>query len=506
LWAQTSHIQSGVDLVEQSDHSTRTKHPTGLGGGRLSMDKLFETLLKYLPSELIPCSIALVVAFFGVYFFKGFRNYTDAINDKTFITLAVVICATFIIYQIQKPATPTIAADVRPLLLVPDFEDDERRQFKTVFIQQLQAFIGKLHKDAAIIPVAAHITDKAAAKLTGKSYNAIAALYQPKVIRLDDKKTVLCFSLLLLDIDVNKAYPPLPAEIEKNILEDMTALLLGPLSAKQEQNDPVFARIDALERKVDQLTAAVFKTNALVQAPTERKYGTKRALLIGVNFEQSRKIPPLQYAASDAQAMDAVLKKLGFVTTILVNETATQMQVRSEIDKLISASKADDLLLIYYAGNSIRSTDLRSDQPKALILNTFDLKLGNPLGNLTLNAVVEKLNPVTNAHRLIIIDGCHGTYGLPIPSTPISPQVKASTGRTFQVITGTQDDEYGLEVAGGGLFTKLLTSKLQDAASGNRRLSTNELLGATSAELGGRSGGGQRPKILTLSGTEDVVF
>jgi hypothetical protein len=471
------------------------------------MDKLLETLLKYLPAELIPGSIALVVAFFGVYFFKGFRNYSDAINDKTFLTLAVVISATFIIYQIQKPATPTIAADVRPLLLVPDFEDDERRQFKSVFIQQLQAFIGKLNKDASIIPVAAHITDKAAAKLTGKSYNAIAALYQPKVIRLDDKKTVLCFSLLILDIDANKAYPPVPAEIEKNILEDITALLLGPLSAKQEQNDPVSARIDALERKVDQLTAAVFKTTALVQAsPAERKYGAKRALLIGVNFDQGRKIPPLQYAASDAQAMDVVLKELGFVTTVLVNETATKTQVRSEIDKLISSSEADDLLLIYYAGNSMRSTDLRSDQPKALILNTFDLKLDNPLENLTLNAVVEKLNSVTNAYRLIIIDGCHGTYGLPIPSTPIRSQVKASTERTFQVITGTQDDEYGFEVEGGGLFTKLLTSRLQDAASGNRRLSTNELLGATSVELGSRSGGSQRPKIVTLSGAEDVVF
>src|SRR5262245_19646161 len=106
------------------------------------MDKLCDAILKNVPAEIIPALLACAVAFFGVHYAKGLRSYTDTLSDKTFITLFVAICALFIVYYIHKSDRTEVAEGARPLLLVPDFEGDELRAYKSHFIQQLQAFVG----------------------------------------------------------------------------------------------------------------------------------------------------------------------------------------------------------------------------------------------------------------------------------------------------------------------------------------------------------------------------
>jgi hypothetical protein len=365
------------------------------------VDKLFETVLKNVPSDLIPAILALVIAFFGVYYFKGLRNYTDAINDKAFLTIGVLICAAFILHVIYKPSRTETAQDARPLLLVPNFEEDERGRFKSLFIQQIQAVVGKRNTDASIIPIDAYIVDRESARLTGKNRNATAVLYSPKVIRLEDKKTVLCFSLLILDPNANKTYPPLPAELEKDTLEEISTTLLGSLALGPAQNDPLVARIEALERKVSELATTIFKTTALVQtAPSNRTYGTKRAIIVGVNYESTKKIPPLAFADADARQMDKTLKLFGFETTLILNEAATRSDIRQAIDRALRASEPDDLLMIYYAGSSMRSVDLEAapagaTSPKTLILNTFDLKFDKPFENWTLGSKLINFSALT---------------------------------------------------------------------------------------------------------------
>jgi hypothetical protein len=469
------------------------------------MDKLFDTILKNVPAEIVPALLACVVAFFGVHYAKGLRSYTDTLSDKTFITFFVAICALFIVYYIHKSDRTELAEGARPLLLVPDFEGDEQRAYKSHFIQQLQAFVGKLNKDATIVPLKAHIRDRQSARLTGKSYSATAVLYEPKVLRLEDKKTVICFNLLVLDPAINKPYPPLPAEIEKATLEDISGTLLGSLASGQAQKDPIVARIDAIERKVNELTAAIFKTTALVQpAPTDRKYHAKRAILVGVDYQKEREIPPLQYAVSDAQKMEKALNLLGFESTVIPTESATRARILTEIDKAVASSKPDDMLLVYYAGFSMSSTSLQGELPKMLVLNTYDFKLSKPIESLTLDGVIERLRSATTVFRLLIIDGCHGTFGL----SPSALGAAARKERPFQIIAGTGDDELAIESDQfrGGIFTHALTKTLENIAEGNRRISTNELLAATTTEVYPLSSGGQRPKLVTLAGSEDVVF
>jgi uncharacterized caspase-like protein len=289
--------------------------------------------------------------------------------------------------------------------------------------------------------------------------------------------------------------------------------LLGSLALGPAQNDPLVARIEALERKVSELATTIFKTTALVQtAPSNRTYGTKRAIIVGVNYESTKKIPPLAFADADARQMDKTLKLFGFETTLILNEAATRSDIRQAIDRALRASEPDDLLMIYYAGSSMRSVDLEAapagaTSPKTLILNTFDLKFDKPFENWTLDSVVEQLRPADRIYRLVVIDGCHGTFGLPVPPQTSSDSAKADE-RTFQIVAGTQDNEYGLELPqiGGGLFTRVVTSKLEAAASNQQRISTNELLTVASPELARLSSGAQRPKLVTLAGREDLIF
>jgi hypothetical protein len=471
------------------------------------MDKLFDAILKNIPAEFVPALIALVAAFFGVYYFKGFRNYTDAISDKLFLTLAIVICAGFLVSYLNKSERLTLASDVKPLLMVPDFEDDERRQFKSVFIQQLQAFVGKLNKDAVIVPVSAYIRDRESARLTGNSYGATAVLYQPKVIRLEDKKTVLCFSLLILDPVATKAYPPVPAEMEKATLEDISTTLLGSLSIADLHGNPLAARVETLERKVNDLAAAFSKvaTNP-ADNPSYRPYRSRKAVLVGVNYAREGKIPPLRYAASDAQDMTRVLELFGFETTVILNEDASVPRIREQISRMIKSAAADDLLLFYYAGNSMRSVDVRRGDTPDLILNTFDFRLDQGTPALSLAQLVSDFQSANQAFRLIVVDGCHGTFGLSTPTRTASPDFVA--GRSFQIITGTQDTEFGFEMPdlGGGLFTRVLASALADAVARDHRISTTELLQLVSSKMAQASQQVQKPKLLTLNGKDDIVF
>jgi hypothetical protein len=197
------------------------------------VDKIFDQVLKNVPPEFIPALLTICVAFFGVYYVKGLRNFTDAVADPTFLTLAVLVIAGFAVFYIQKPARIEVAqTDARPLLLVPRFEDDERRQYEFLFTKQLQAFVSGLNKQASIVSVDGYIRDRRTAQLMGKDYNAAAVLYEPRVIRVEEKKEpVLCFNLLILDPDRTVTYAAVKAVVERPTLESLSGTLLESLPA-----------------------------------------------------------------------------------------------------------------------------------------------------------------------------------------------------------------------------------------------------------------------------------
>jgi hypothetical protein len=67
------------------------------------------------------------------------RNYTDTLNDRWFLSIAVFIVAGFLVFLVQRTSPPEVEKGSTIALLIPRFEDDEGRQFERLFTQQIQA-------------------------------------------------------------------------------------------------------------------------------------------------------------------------------------------------------------------------------------------------------------------------------------------------------------------------------------------------------------------------------
>ena len=140
------------------------------------MDKIWEQALKHVPPETVPAILAVGLAFFGVYYAKGLRSYTDALSDRLFLSAAIVVAAITLILWIQIPRDATVASDERIALIVPRFERDDQRQLEALFAQQLQAALQSFSKDAAVVRVDAYLEDRKSAELTAKSRSACGNL------------------------------------------------------------------------------------------------------------------------------------------------------------------------------------------------------------------------------------------------------------------------------------------------------------------------------------------
>jgi hypothetical protein len=473
------------------------------------MDKLLEQILKFSPPEIVPAVLGLIVIFFGTYYFKGLRSYTDTLNDPLFLTLAIISVGGFLIWQIQKPASPHLAANVRPLLLVPRFENDVGRELETLFVTQLRASVEQHVKDASIEQINSYVRDVETARLNAGEIKPFAVLFEPKVIREGVKTPVFCFRLLLLETGQVTTFAAVPAEPEKmNLGELSTALITISPPIKSSSSDPILTRLDALERKVAELSNLVLKLGTPSASPikaTDRTKTAKRAVVIGLDFDEKNQFPRLRFAVSDAQAITAVLQRFGFEVTLLANERATHDRIVEAIEKAVSTSTENDTLLVYYSGASVRSSDVGAFNSEQLILPTFDTRLNAPFENLTLNGVVDKLRPAASLNRLILIDGCHGTYGL--PHVPLGGP-SAPSEHAFQIISASQDDQFAFEMpqAGGGVFTQKIVGLLNASADSKADVSTRAMVTAITPELSRLSDGRQQPKLVTLAGSQDVMF
>ena len=185
------------------------------------------------------------------------------------------------------------------------------------------------------------------------------------------------------------------------------------------------------------MTSATFATNASIRAPSERvTYPHKRAVVVGVDRDAQGRMPALQYAASDAQSVAQVLLQHGFDVTLLINRSATKAAITQAVRDTVGKTETDDLILVYYSGSTFRSNDVaRATGPGALVLPTSDVDLDQPLSNVILPELVRQLEESTKGDKLIILDGCHGTYGLETSLLRSSPSISHRLNR-FRLFLG----------------------------------------------------------------------
>src|SRR4051794_26037284 len=102
------------------------------------MKDFLELIGKYVPVPVFVAILAAAASFYGVYFYNNHRSYGDALRDRSFTTLIVVIAGALLIYFIQRRQAPPAT---QPLLVVAQFSNDQNRQFQDALVSQLEARI-----------------------------------------------------------------------------------------------------------------------------------------------------------------------------------------------------------------------------------------------------------------------------------------------------------------------------------------------------------------------------
>jgi uncharacterized caspase-like protein len=137
------------------------------------------------------------------------------------------------------------------------------------------------------------------------------------------------------------------------------------------------------------------------------KLGAYRALVIGINNYQDKKIPALKTAVNDAKEFANLLKtRYGFRITLLLDRQATRQAMMDKMRDLAASTSPDESVLIYYAGHG----DIDR------ILNDgwwvpADATGGNSATYLDNNYVQRVMKGMKARHVLLVSDACYsGTF------------------------------------------------------------------------------------------------
>jgi uncharacterized caspase-like protein len=133
------------------------------------------------------------------------------------------------------------------------------------------------------------------------------------------------------------------------------------------------------------------------------KLGAYRALIVGINDYKDPKIPDLETAVNDANAMAELLRKrYGFQVELLLDRKATKEAIYRALRDLASSTKSDDSVLIYYAGHG----DLDRTYNDGWWIPA-DAKGGNPVTYLDNVQVQKSMRSMKARHVLLISDSCY---------------------------------------------------------------------------------------------------
>jgi hypothetical protein len=133
------------------------------------------------------------------------------------------------------------------------------------------------------------------------------------------------------------------------------------------------------------------------------KLGKYKALIIGINDYEGPKIPDLETATNDATAIAKVLKeKYGFEVKLLLDREATKEAIYRELRRLTVSTKANDSVLIYFAGHG--DLDRTYDGGWWIPADAIG---GNPVTYLDNIQVQKAMRSMKARHVLLVSDSCY---------------------------------------------------------------------------------------------------
>ncbi|MEZ2146077.1 caspase family protein [Bradyrhizobium sp. DN5] len=150
------------------------------------------------------------------------------------------------------------------------------------------------------------------------------------------------------------------------------------------------------------LLASGFLALAQVMTPSDAAAEARLALVIGQSAY--RTVPELPNAANDAKGMTELLGNAGFTVTTAANLAQNEMRAAiSDFAGKVSASGADTVALVFYAGHG-----LQIDGENYLVPVDLDPKreADIPLQGVRLNDLLNTLGALPTRARIFMLDAC----------------------------------------------------------------------------------------------------
>lgn len=219
-----------------------------------------------------------------------------------------------------------------------------------------------------------------------------------------------------------------PQSIERLSINELPVVLADNGLFRASVDVPpggVDVRIEALSRRgeVAELKFSLLAGESPAAGPTRRgptagtlpssiKLGRYHALVIGNNRYADARFPALGSAANDATAVAQLLReRYGHETRLLLN--ATRLDILSALAELRAGLKAEDNLLVYYAGHG----ELSGDGQEGYWI-PVDAQSGNAASWISNRAISDLLEGIASRHVLVVADSCYSgaLVGVGLPS------------------------------------------------------------------------------------------
>jgi hypothetical protein len=265
----------------------------------------------------------------------------------------------------------------------------------------------------------------------------------------------------------------------------------------------------------------IIKVPAAGPLPTRTPSSGKRwALIVGVSKYQDTKIPKLDYADHDAQALSDALSTSalgGFSAErklVLLNEQATTAGITRALRSFLQKPDVDDTVVIYLAGHGAPDPK----RPDNVYFITHDTQVNDIAGTaLPMREIETALKENLVAQRVVVLsDACHseaiGTGG----RRDLVYSASESTNRALEelvkrskpgtaIFTSARSGETSLEShkwgGGHGVFTWFLLQGLQGGADLNKDgiISLDELFTYVKDHVKQETSDQQHPVVVSES-------
>jgi hypothetical protein len=212
----------------------------------------------------------------------------------------------------------------------------------------------------------------------------------------------------------------------------------------------------------------------------------KWALVIGIGKFLDEEIPELNYAAKDAEKFAAVLRDPNYGrfkpenVTVLLNEKATTVEIKREIEKLIGKARPEDLVVFYLSSHG--SPREGSTTGVNYVITHDTEKRSLYATSISMVRIVDDLNEMVKAQRVVMfLDTCYAgaagsasvfgnrtdkgakelkPEGQGVPEEILS-RIGGSTGRVIIAASRPNEISWESEKLEHGIFTYYLINGLK---------------------------------------------